>query len=686
MRSTAAALLAAIALPAFAQTDAVIVNATRFPEDARRLPASVTVLSADDIRKSAARTLPDLLSEQAGLTQKDFYGNNAAATSVDLRGFGATATQNTLILVDGRRATDIDISGVQWAAIPLAGVERIEILRGTGAVLYGDGATSGVVNIITRSPLKQGQRAEILGRMAGYGTLEGQLYGSFATQGFGINASLHGYDSEGYRDNNRNEQQNTSVNLRWGPGESTFDLRLGTDRQNLRLPGARRIQPSIGLDEYASDRRGAQTPLDWSSRDGERVGAAFVTRIGEAELNLGADWRGKSQQAYFDQAGFPSSRDDKLGLRAFTPRLRVPMSIGGMPHRFTAGADWYSWRYDSRRSDLPQNFNRPINIVRVDQDSRGWYLQDAVELAPASLLTLGWREERVQYTAGDVLDPTAPGAAFATQAPPAAETQRQHAWEIGLRHSISDATSVFARAQRSFRFVNADEIYEDDASFAKQFQILRPQTARTHELGTEWRRPRGFARATLFRMDVEDEIHLDPFTTGVGNRNLPPSRRQGVELESAWQATPALKLSAGYAYTDARFREGAFAGGPFVIGTNLSIAGKRVPLVPQHKLDLGLAWEIAARTRLSAALIAVSRQFMDNDEPNSLGVQIPAYAVLDVKLAREFGWGRLAAAVNNLTGEQYYTYAVRSQFTADRYAVYPLPGRSFGVTAELWTD
>ena len=108
-----------------------------------------------------------------------------------------------------------------------------------------------------------------------------------------------------------------------------------------------------------------------------------------------------------------------------------------------------------------------------------------------------------------------------------------------------------------------------------------------------------------------------------------------------------------------------------------------MPLVPEHKLNLALAWEVAAHTRLSAALTAFSKQFMDNDEPNTLGVQIPSFALVDVKLAREFGWGRVAAAVNNLFDQQYYTYAVRSQFTADRYAVYPLPGRGVSLTAEL---
>jgi len=85
------AVLAAFALPAYAQNeDAIVVTATRFPEDARRLPASTTVISAEEIQKSAARTLPELLQEQVGITMKDFFGNNASNTSVDLRGYGVT--------------------------------------------------------------------------------------------------------------------------------------------------------------------------------------------------------------------------------------------------------------------------------------------------------------------------------------------------------------------------------------------------------------------------------------------------------------------------------------------------------------------------------------------------------------------------------------------------------------------
>lgn len=671
---------------AWAQSDVVTVEATRFPEAVRTLPASVTVLTAEDIATSAARTLPELLSQQVGIVARDFYGNNAAVTSVDLRGFGVTGPQNTLILVDGRRVTDIDLTSVQWPAIPLTAIERVEILRGTGAVLYGDGATSGVINIVTRSPQQQAPAVDLYGRVATFRTREAQLFGGAGIGPIALNASVHGFSSNGYRANNRNEQQNYTLGARWNIGQTAFDLRLGADRQDLRLPGARRVQPSIGLDEYASDPRGAQTPLDFASRDGERAGLTISHRWRETDFSVGLDWRGKDQRSFFDQGGFPASRADALEVGSFTPRLRLPFATGDWKHRLTLGIDWQDWRYDSRRTDRPEHFDQPINRLRVKQETRAIYVQDAIELRPATHLTAGWRSERARFEAADTLDPAAPGFFFNTAAPPANETQREHAWELGIRHDVSTRASVFARTGRSYRFVNVDEIYENDAFFNAQFQILRPQHARTNDLGAEWRGARWWLRGTVFRNRVTDEIHLDPFTTGVGNTNLPPSRRQGLELEARWQATQALRLLASYAYTDARFLEGVLAGSPFAIGTGLSVAGKQVPLVPRHKVNASFSWELPGQMLLSGALTAVSRQFMDNDEPNTLGTEIPRYAVADLKLARRFSWGRVGVAINNLFDSHYYTYAVRSAFIADRYAVYPLPGRSFALTAELRLD
>ena len=73
---------------------------------------------------------------------RDLFGNNAAASTVDMRGFGAAAGQNTLILLDGRRLNDIDLSAVDWSALPLSAIERIEIVRGGSSVLHGSGAVA----------------------------------------------------------------------------------------------------------------------------------------------------------------------------------------------------------------------------------------------------------------------------------------------------------------------------------------------------------------------------------------------------------------------------------------------------------------------------------------------------------------------------------------------------------------
>jgi iron complex outermembrane recepter protein len=672
-----------------AQDDAVVVTATRFAEDVRRLPASTTVLTADDIARSAARTLPELLQEQVGFNMRDLFGNNAAQTTIDLRGYGATGAQNTLVLIDGRRQNDFDLSGVQWASIPIPMIERIEILRGTGAVLYGDNASAGVVNIVTRSPLKQGNLFEAMGRIGSYETVEGQLYGNYATDHFGINGLLYGYESEGYRANNRNEQQNAALNLRWALGAGALDLRFGIDQQELRLPGARIVQPSIGLDEYQSNPRGAQTPNDYASRDGRRAGAGYSQRFGDAEFSIGLDYRDKDQRSFFEQGGAPftSYRADKLDLTSITPKLRLPFSTGGVRHSLVVGVDWNDWQYDSRRTNRPENLAQPTNAVSVDQEAFGAYLQDTLQLTATTIATLGWRRERVKYNGTDAFNAAAPGCVeqfgFCTGAAPVAQTQEEDAWEVGLRQGIGAQWAVFGRAGRSFRFVNAEEIYEFDAFGSSEFQILKPQTADTYEAGVEWRRSGSMLRATFFHSDIENEIHLDPFTAGVGNRNLPPSQRRGVELDGKLQVSRTFQLSAGYAYTEAKFKEGVLPGGPFVIGTDIPIGGKTVPLVPENKLNVAFSWDILPRTRLSGALTAVSEQYRDNDEPNTLS-QIPAYEIVDLKLAQRFSWGRLSLAVNNLFNQDYYTYSARSQFVADRYAVYPLPGTTVSLTAELF--
>ena len=660
-----------------AALDEVVVTASRFKDRIDDKPVNMTVITGEDIRRSAAKTVPDLLSEQAGIQIHDFFGNNATSTTVDLRGFGITGTQNTLILVDGRRIADNDLSGVQWSSFPLANVERIEIMRGGGSVLYGEGAVGGVINIITRSPFDGPGTGSLRARAGSYGTTEAGVTAQYRSEQVGIGVAINNLETDGYRDNNQNRQTNGAADVRVLTEDGEVGIKLATDSQGLRLPGARQVQPSAGVNQLVTDRRGAQTPLDYSQRNGNRITVDWLQRTGGGEFNIGAGWRNKEQISYFDFSGFPDYRVADLDVWSFTPRMRWTPDLPGGSHTLVTGFDWYQWNYQLKRSNSTVNIGTPYNVINARQQNFGMYVHDTVKVSPLLTLTAGLRYERFKANATDTYDAAAPGGAFSSGAPAGSQNESEHAYEAGVRYALTQTVALIGKTARSFRFANIDEIYETSAVFTNEFQFLRPQTALHHEVGMEWRQAGAWIRASLFEIDVKDEIHLDAFTTGIGNTNLPPSRRRGFELESKWQVTRALSLLGAYTYTDARFRSGTLAGPPAV-----DISGKTVPLVPRQKVNLGASWGFTQYTRLSAMVAYIGEQYMDNDEGNTLGVKIPAYTVADLKLSHRKGDWTVSAAINNLFDRQYYNYAVRSQFVADRYNAYPLPERNAGVTVE----
>ena len=661
--------------------DEVVVTATRFADRYLDTPVNMTVITGEDIANSTARTLPDLLSQQAGITAHDLFGNNAATTTADMRGFGATGGQNTLILLDGRRITDIDLSGVQWSAIPFAAIERIEIVRGGGAVLYGEGASAGVINIITRSPVAGGRSATLSARAGSYDTFEEQINANFMGTRAGVNLTASNFNSQGYRENNENRQTNGLADLRWLTDGGDISLKATSDNQGIRLPGARQVQPSANVNELETDRRGTSTPLDYAQRIGNQALVDWRQRFSLGEFIIGAGYRTKKQNAYFDFSGFPDYRVTDLNVWSFTPRVRIAQPLFGRDNTLVLGYDKYRWDYRLDKSISTVAITQPINRVNATQDTEAVYAQNTTRVTRDMTLVLGWRSERFKVSANDVFDPNAPGAAFGAGATPASQSTSTYAYDVGLRYQWTATWALIGKFGRSYRFANIDETYETSDAFAPEFQFLRPQINHTSEIGTELRDTRGRLRATLFNINVTDEIHLDPFTSGIGNTNLPPSRRRGLELDGQWRPQETLTIGAAYTYTDATFREGVLPGGAFT-QTNIVIAGKQVPLVPRNKASLSAWWTFMPKARLSASATYVGSQYMDNDEGNTLGVKIPAYTVADLKLAHETGAWRLSAGINNLFNRKYYNYAVRSQFVVDRYNAYPLPERNAAVTVE----
>ena len=135
--------------PSHFQLDEIVVTAGKVEEPVKKTPRNVTVITAEDIAEAPSNNIIDLMSREVGINVRSLQGSDRQAV-IDIRGMGATAASNVVVLVDGVKLNSPDLSGPDLSSISLDQIERIEVVRGSGGVLYGDGAVGGVVNIVTK--------------------------------------------------------------------------------------------------------------------------------------------------------------------------------------------------------------------------------------------------------------------------------------------------------------------------------------------------------------------------------------------------------------------------------------------------------------------------------------------------------------------------------------------------------
>ena len=164
-----------------------------------------------------------------------------------------------------------------------------------------------------------------------------------------------------------------------------------------------------------------------------------------------------------------------------------------------------------------------------------------------------------------------------------------------------------------------------------------------------------------------------PFAPFTNNINLPPTRRQGVEVEGSWTPLDRVDLFGSYTFIDAKFREGSFLG--------TSVAGKTVPLVPQHAASAGSTFRLTPNTRFATTVNYVGEQIYDNDQVNSFGRRMPSYATVDFKATHQMGGVLMSLALNNLLDQKYYTYGIRNN-AGTSFNAYPARERNVWITVK----
>lgn len=642
LAASAIALLAAFPVAAETQGDAVVVTATRFSESDPRTPGNITVITRKDIQNTPAQSIPDVLGAQAGVFISPLSGGSMGRNAtVDMRGFGATATSNTLILVDGQRINPVDMGSIIWSSIPLESVERIEVMRGSGTVLFGDGATGGVINIITNKTGKKGFGIAATGGSFGYNGID--INASNSNEKGYFNLFLNQADSQGYRDNGQQDQLTASgrVGLFLDRGELFTDFAIY--KESNGLPG------SIFKTAYGNDPRSTRTPYNHETKDGYRVRPGVTYQISNA-LTLEAEVSLEHQRMQSDFVSSKSASDRTRDTLAFTPRLRWQHGIANLPSETVVGFDYYDGRMDSD--------NTGYASTDAQQKSNAVYAQNVTRLSDALSLTLGARTQRMEQEAHQ--------SAYAPFGDPAMEgnkTRRQSAYDAGLSYA-KEGWRVYGKTGTTFRFANLDELFgTDPITYAPVFSgDIKPQHGTISEIGGSMRFADITLRGSLYHLRLEDEIGYN----GSKNTNFDPTRRQGAELEATWKITRSVQSKFAYTHTDAEFRSGQFK-------------GKELPLVPKHQANVDLTWDTGTTGAYTAAVRYVGERRFGGDFSNQQGMN-DSYTTLDLQAAWNLKPWRIVAKAMNVTDEKYSPFAGYSSTRKTTY-YYPADGRSFYLTA-----
>jgi len=570
-------------------SDIQVTSVSRHPESLQKAAASIYVISSEDIRRSGATTLPEALRLAPNLEVAQV---NASQYAISARGFNNAIGNKLLVLIDGRTVYTPLFSGVLWDAqdVMLEDVDRIEIISGPGAALWGANAVNGVINVITRSAA--------------------ETQGGLATVGAGNQAAASGVRYGGTLDSGGNyrvyakgfEQFNTAtstgapVSDRFDRGQAGFRADWGGAIPSMTVQG----DIYSGVSE--SDPAGKPT-------------LSGMNLLGRWTRQLAAGGS-FNIQSYYDH----TERNDPFTFGDIDDTFDIEFQHGftfATNHRILWGGG-YRFTHDATQTNFnTQNLLPEVFLpASLNLNWKNIFAQDEVALSPKLNLTVGAKVETNIYTGAEFLPSV------------------RLAWSPADNHMIWGAVSRAVRAPARL-----------DTDFNLYLQLPHRPLIPVIEGGPNFQSEVANVVELGYRAQLTSAVSysislFDAFYDKLRSGQPPPAfiqnmisgETRGVETWGDYQVTSYWKLSAGLSQLKEQL--GIDPGstdptGPSALGND-----------PAQQWSLRSAFNLPDKNEIDVAVRHVSAL------PNPV---VPAYTVADVR----FGWwinrnAQLSLALENL--------------------------------------
>ncbi|MCL2480422.1 MAG: TonB-dependent receptor [Spirochaetaceae bacterium] len=611
----------------------VSVTATRAPQVTDQIPASITTITSEQLEH---KTITEALSMYAGIDLRSFNGSSVSSQP-SARGFTEGGQGRVLILFDGIKLNNPDMSGIDWLAIPGAGsggIEKIEVVKGGASSLYGDYAVASVINIIPVKP-KEGVSLNVAAEGGSNSYLEKKIIASAGSDVLSISVSAIDSKTDGYRDRTGTENTNFSANISTSFAEKgSASLFLSSGKQMYELPGG------LLENEFKDDPKQLTSEYD-TGNDKTEIGSLFVQGQSKWEftenhsLSLTAGYNSKDTSTdvtFYD-------REYKYTWRTFTDTIIDSVTAGlsftgEFPLLFrgvtiTTGADFIRDDLNIKRYDDANRENKNYS-GEITKTNYAFFSRGELPVTEKLFFSLSGRYDYALYS-GD-LDTVNDDKNYSV-----------FSYGTGLNFMFTDNGKVYARYDRVFRFPFLEELisyygYSSDG-FTKD---LNPECGHSFDLGSEYRFGKlAVLGVNLFLLLMDDEISWNNATRQ--NENIDKTMRYGVESFASFFPVKYFSLTGTYNFTIAEFRDG-------------DNKGNQIPLVPVHRFAIIPEFSLFNMFKLYSEISYSASFYEGGDESNALD-KIDGYFLCNigasVKIPVSKSFITVYGKVKNITDKKY---------------------------------